>query len=70
MQGFRLTSFIMGRSVRIEDVPKDVTHVRIDLSVLCIKYWAFYRQTQLWIVILNEELEEIGKKAFWGCRSL
>ena len=70
MQGFRLTSFIMGRSVRIEDVPEAVTHVRIDLSVLWIKYWAFYRQTQLWIVILNEELEEIGKKAFWGCRSL
>jgi hypothetical protein len=52
------------------DVPVDVTHVRIDSSVLAIKDWAFYRREQLRIVILNEELEKIGRYAFNWCTSL
>jgi hypothetical protein len=49
------------------DVPWSVTHVRIDSSVRRIKIRAFYEHGQLRIVILNEELEEIGAYAFGWC---
>jgi hypothetical protein len=53
-----------------KDIPLDVMHVRIDLSVRAIKDWAFSHPMQLEIVILNEELEEIGELAFDCCRSI
>jgi hypothetical protein len=49
------------------DVPEDVTHVRIHSSVRRIKDKAFWWRTQLRIVILNKELEEIGADAFCFC---
>jgi hypothetical protein len=47
-----------------------VTHVRIHSSVRMIKDWAFLRRRQLRIVIFNDGLEEIGKRAFCECTSL
>jgi hypothetical protein len=52
------------------DIPRHVTHVRIDSSVRVIKDGAFYKCKLLKIVILNDGLEEIGKKAFYYCKSL
>ena len=52
------------------DVPEDVTHVRIDSSVRAIKENLFGGCEQLRIVILNEELEEIGVRAFGYCESM
>ena len=52
------------------DVPEDVKHVRIHSSVRRIKDKAFWWRTQLRIVILNEELEEIGAYAFCYCESM
>jgi hypothetical protein len=52
------------------DVPEDVTHVRIHSSVRAIKGVAFNYRRQLRIVILNEELEEIGVRAFEDCTSI
>ena len=52
------------------DIPEDVTHVRIHSSVRAIKNYAFYDRRQLRIVILNDELEEIGVWAFSSCESL
>jgi hypothetical protein len=56
--------YYYGWMERGDDVPKDVTHVRIDLSVRTIKDMAFYGRRQLRIVILNDDLEEIGVAAF------
>jgi hypothetical protein len=52
------------------DVPHDVTHVRIHSSVRAIKENLFGGCEQLRIVILNEELEEIGAWAFTYCTSM
>jgi hypothetical protein len=52
------------------DVPEDVTHVRIHSSVRRIKDKAFSESWDLRIVILNEELEEIGEEAFSFCIAL
>ncbi len=46
-----------------------MTHVRIHSSVRAIKE-AYYERRQLAIVILNEELEEIGLAANAHCTSL
>ena len=47
------------------DVLKDVTHVRIDSSVRAITERIFSFHGQLRIVILIDELEEIGQWAIW-----
>jgi hypothetical protein len=62
--------FIYYERMERGDVPEDVTHVRIDLSVRRIKDEAFLSRTQLRIVILNDELEEIGEVAFGYCESM
>ncbi len=48
----------------------DVMHIRIHMSIRRIKDKAFLCRTQLRIVILNKELEEIGMRAFADCQSL
>ena len=55
-----------------EVVPEDVTHVRIHSSVRKIKNNAFFCHglPVLVAVIFNEELEEIGMRAFGNCTSL
>jgi hypothetical protein len=53
-----------------ESVPNNVTHVKIHSSVKTIRDSAFRFHGQLRIVILNEELEEIGAYAFNSCTSL
>jgi hypothetical protein len=52
------------------DIPEDVVHVKIHSSVRRIGNSAFWWRRQLRIVILNEELEEIGAAAFSCCESL
>ena len=52
------------------DIPDDVTHVKVHPSVKKIKAEAFRNCRQLTTVILNNGLEEIGKRAFKGCTSL
>jgi hypothetical protein len=52
------------------DIPRDVSHVRIDLSVRAIKDKAFLNHEQLKILILNNGLEEIGEQAFCCCTSI
>ena len=69
MQGCRITLFITSGWER-GDVPEDVTHIRIDSSVRAIGRWAFCDRRQLRIVILNKELEEIGREAFEYCTSM
>jgi hypothetical protein len=53
-----------------EDFPEDVIHVRVHLSIKVIKDCASYYRTQLMTVILNNGLEEIGKRAFQRRTSL
>jgi hypothetical protein len=53
-----------------ENVPRDVTHVRIHSFVRAIKEGAFSDCMQLRIVILNKELEEIDGWTFCGCTSM
>ena len=53
-----------------DDIPRDVTHVRIHASVRRIKDEAFKDRTELRIAILNAGLEEIGRRAFRACHSL
>jgi hypothetical protein len=48
----------------------NVTHVRVHPSVGAIKAKAFHSCSQLSTVILNDGLEEIGRRAFYGCTSL
>ena len=55
--------------MRDDDVPRDVTHVRIHSSIRAIKE-AFYERRQLVTVILGDGLEEIGVDTFKGCKSL
>ena len=62
--------FVYYEGIENDDVPRDVTHVRIDLSVRAIKNWAFSNLLQLRIVIFYDELEEIGASAFAWCISL
>jgi hypothetical protein len=57
-----------GREYQI--IPTDVIHIRIHSSVRAIKKKTFDHRRQLRIVILNEELEEIGEEAFFGNDSL
>jgi hypothetical protein len=52
------------------DIPRDVTHVRVDSSVRAIKNCAFFFCTGLTVVIFNKELEEIESEAFSQCWSL
>ncbi len=53
-----------------ESILRDVTHVKVHLSVRTIKDYAFYCCMQLVIVILNKELEKIGWEAFKQYTSL
>jgi hypothetical protein len=59
--------FIYYQWMMRDDIPVDVTHIRIDSSVRAIKCYAFYERRQLRIVILNDGLEEIGGHAFYDC---
>ena len=52
------------------EIPRDVTHVRIDPSVKVIDASAFRDCDKLIEVELCEGLELIGEHAFWGCKSL
>ena len=54
----------------IEEIPRDVTHVRIAPYVKKIGIGAFRDCEQLMVVELNVGLEEIGESAFEGCKSL
>jgi hypothetical protein len=62
--------FVYYEWMESRDVPMDVTHVRIHMSVRAIKDYAFCGCGQLRIAILNEELEEIGARAFDSCESM
>ena len=62
--------FVYYRRMEDDNIPMDVTDVRIYSSVRAIKNWAFCKQWELRIVILNEELEEIGRSAFADCISI
>ena len=61
--------FIYYGWMRDDDVPRDVTHVRIHSYIRAIKE-AFYERRQLVTVILGDGLEEIGVDTFKGCKSL
>ena len=52
------------------EIPRDITHLRIDPSVKVIGRWAFWHCTQLVEVKLCEGLERIEEHAFRGCKSL
>ena len=54
----------------IEDIPRDVTRVRIAPYVKKISIGAFRDCEQLMVVELDVGLEEIGEMAFNGCKSL
>jgi hypothetical protein len=53
-----------------QDVPFDVTHVRIDRSVKIIPARAFYRRANLVSVETHDGIEKIEQGAFYGCWSL
>ena len=54
----------------IADIPRDVSHVRIDPSVKLLAVGAFQNCEQLVVVELCEGLLWIGERAFDGCKSL
>ena len=54
----------------VDDVPMDVTHVRVDPSVTVIAEQAFQERQNLEVVELPEGLIRIGEYAFKGCKSL
>ena len=53
-----------------DDIPWDVTLVRVDSSVRATKDRKFYQRHRLVIVILNDRLEEIGGEVFYWCSRL
>jgi hypothetical protein len=53
-----------------QDVPRNVTHVRIDRSVKIIPRGAFFRREQLVSVETHDGIEKIEKYAFHMCTSL
>ena len=53
-----------------EDIPRDVTHVKVDPSVKAIRFQAFRGCSRLRTVNLGKALEEIGVGAFERCESL
>jgi hypothetical protein len=53
-----------------QEVPADVTHVIIDLSVKIIPERAFYYRTNLLSVETHDGIEKIERDAFNTCRSL
>ena len=53
-----------------EDIPRDMTQVRVDHSVRAIKINHSFNCMQLRTAILNNGLKEIGKYAMSGCRSI
>ena len=52
------------------EVPKNVTKVIFDASIVEIPAYAFYLCTSLKEILLNEGLQMIGEAAFWECTSL
>ena len=54
----------------IEEIPRDITHLRIDPSVKKIGDHAFMGCEQLVVVELCEGLLQIGERSFSGCKSL
>ena len=54
----------------IDEVPMDVTHVRVDPSVTVIPEGAFEFHKKVEQVDLPEGLIQIGHRAFSGCNSL
>jgi hypothetical protein len=53
-----------------QEVPRNVTHVRIDRSVKIIPERAFFRRTELLSVETHDDLEKIERDAFNHCTSL
>ena len=53
-----------------QQVPLHVTHARIDESVAEIEAKAFLRCEHLLTVDTHNGLKKVGKRAFYGCRSL
>ncbi|EJK55691.1 hypothetical protein THAOC_24548 [Thalassiosira oceanica] len=53
-----------------DEVPVDVTHVRVPDGVTGLRERAFGYRERLVAVELNEELVEIGRSAFYSCTSL
>jgi len=54
----------------VDEVPEDVTHVRVDPSVTVIPDNAFQSRHELVVVELPEGLTRIGDRAFSDCMSL
>jgi len=52
------------------DIPDNVTHVRVQSGVIKINDWKFHNQRSLKEVILNNGLEQIGSDAFSYCTAL
>jgi hypothetical protein len=50
-----------------QEVPDDVTHVRIDRSVKIIRRQAFYRRRCLVSLDFHDGVEKIEERAFYGC---
>ena len=53
-----------------QEVPEDVTHVRVDKSVKIIPFRAFFRREHLVSVEMHDGVEIIGEEAFQNCKSL
>ena len=54
----------------VDEIPEDVTHVRVDPSVTNILAQAFVKRPKLEVVELPEGLIRIGNEAFCDCKSL
>ena len=53
-----------------EEVPDDVTHVRVSGDVTGLRARAFINLERLVAVEVNEGLREVGERAFYSCSSL
>jgi hypothetical protein len=63
------TIFIYNEHTK-DDVPNNVTHVKVDPSAKEIHACAFRQCTSLVEVEFSEGLELIGDEAFWNCKNL
>ena len=62
--------FLYSWWTQADDIPRNVTHVKVDPAVKVIREQAFVGCTQLMIVELCEGLEQIDREAFRYCTSL
>jgi hypothetical protein len=53
-----------------QEVPRNVTHVRIDRSVKIIPERAFYQRMNMVSVETHDGIEKVEQRAFYGCTSL